>query len=348
MTALALPRLGVTLYSFTPYYHAREYSFEDLIRIAGERDLGPGLEIVGYQSIKGFPKLPDGFVKDFRRRVDEAGLELSAMGANADAGIPHDRLLNEDELTEYMAHQLHTAKELGFPIVRVQHSVTPDLMERLLPLAEKLDLTMGMEIHSPHSVHHPKIQALVERYEKLGSPHLGFIPDWGASLTRLPPSALQTYAAADVPRELLDAYDRQWDVFHAEGVITTDAEQGAQFRRMRELNERFGGDDVSVRIGTNAVGLFGHQRPEDWSAIMPWVVHVHGKFYGIDENGEEPSVPHGLLLRQLVDAGYTGYISSEWEGWHWNTTDDPFEMVAWQHRLMRRIFGEIEAEAGVR
>ncbi|MFI6816021.1 sugar phosphate isomerase/epimerase family protein [Nonomuraea sp. NPDC050328] len=344
MTDLVVPKLGVTLYSFTPYFHARQYTFEDLVRIAAERGLGPGLEIVGFQSIRDFPALPDGFARWFRTLVEETGLELSCLGANADAGLRHDRLLTEDELVEYMSLQLRAAHELGFPVARVQHSVTPQLMARLLPLAEQLEIKMGMEIHSPHSVHHPKVQALIKLYEKEQSPYLGFIPDWGASLTQLPPSALQTYREWGVSQELLDAYRDQWDEFHRQPVIRTDAEQGAQFRKMRELNEAFGGDDISVRIGTNSVGLFGHQRPEDWRLIMPWVVHVHGKFYGIDEHGNEPSVPHNLLLRDLVEAGYSGYISTEWEGWHWNTTDDPFDMVAAQHRLSEKIFAQLREE----
>ncbi|MQY02092.1 sugar phosphate isomerase/epimerase family protein [Actinomadura macrotermitis] len=338
---MSLPKLGVTLYSFTPYFHARQYTFEDLVRIAGERDLGPGLEIVGFQSIKGFPRLPDGFAARFRTLVDAAGLELSCLGANADAGLRQDRLLTEDELVEYMLAQLEAAHELGFPTVRVQHSVTPDLMERLLPHAERLDLRLGMEIHSPHSVGHPKIQALLERYERLGSPHLGFIPDWGASLTRLPPSLLRAYRAKGVPDALLTAFRDQWNAFHTEPLIMDDREQGARFRRMREINEQYGGDDVSVRIGTNSVGLFGHMDPADWKQIMPWVVHVHAKFYDIDADGAEPSAPHDILLRDLVEAGYEGYISTEWEGWHWNDTDDPFEMVAAQHRLSERVFASL-------
>ncbi|WP_194820495.1 sugar phosphate isomerase/epimerase [Nocardia sp. XZ_19_385] len=340
---MSLPRLGVTLYSFTPCFHARRYSFEDLIRVAGERNLGPGLEVVGFQSIKNFPVLPDGFAAHFRRLVEDSGLELSCLGANADAGLRQDRLLTEDELVEYMRAQLEAAHSLGFPTVRVQHSVTADLMERLLPHAERLNLTLGMEIHSPHGVHHPKMQALLERFEKLSSPRLGFIPDWGASLTQLPPSLLETYATKGVSIQLLDAFRDQWNAFHREPLIRDDAEQGARFQRMREINDMFGGDDISVRIGTNSVGLFGHMNPEDWREIMPWVVHVHGKFYDIDADGNEPSIPHEILLRDLVAAGYDRYISTEWEGWHWNDTDDPFEMVAAQHQLSERILARLAA-----
>ena len=49
------PQLGVTLFSFTRAYRDYRYTFEELIRKAGRLGFGPGLEIVGFQSIRGYP-----------------------------------------------------------------------------------------------------------------------------------------------------------------------------------------------------------------------------------------------------------------------------------------------------
>jgi hypothetical protein len=68
---------------------------------------------------------------------------------------------------------------------------------------------------------------------------------------------------------------------------------------------------------------------------MPWVRHVHGKFFGIDEHGEEPSVPVRGLVRQLVENGYSGAISSEYEGWHWNNWQDPFDIIRGEQAVQR-------------
>lgn len=68
---------------------------------------------------------------------------------------------------------------------------------------------------------------------------------------------------------------------------------------------------------------------------MPFVKHVHGKFFGIDANGEEPSVPVRQLVRQLVENGYSGAISSEYEGWHWNNWEDPFEIIRGEQAVQR-------------
>lgn len=335
------PKLGVTLYSFTPHFHGRLYSFEQLVRKSAERGLGPGLEVVGFQSIKGFPLISPEFERNFKALIDETGLELSCLGANADAGIHADRLLSEDELVEYMTAQLDAAATLGFPTVRVQYSVTPELIERLLPRAEELGITMGMEIHSPHSVHHPVMQDLWEFFERVQSPYAGFIPDWGASLTRIPPSMSRTYLAQGVPQAVIDAVEQQWQIFHDEPLVSNDDEMMVHYARMLELATANGGGDVAQHFSINAAGLFGHQRPEDWRQIMRHVVHVHGKFYDIDADGNEPSAPHEVLLRDLVEAGYDRHISTEWEGWHWNKTDDPFDMVEAQQKLSKRILDEL-------
>ena len=52
-----------------------------------------------------------------------------------------------------------------------------------------------------------------------------------------------------------------------------------------------GRPDLGIDFGINGTGLFGPARVNDWLEIMPWIRHVHGKFFGIDETGEEPSVP---------------------------------------------------------
>ena len=125
--------------------------------------------------------------------------------------------------------------------------------------------------------------------------------------------------------------------------MKTDDDQIVQFVRMSELGQQFNGGDLAQHLVINAVGLFGHQKPEDWKQFMPWVVHVHAKFYDIDADGNEPSIPHDIILRDLVEAGYGRYISTEWEGWHWNKKNDPFDMVARRQALSRRT---LESLAG--
>ena len=55
MTDLGTPIQGVTLYSFTRAFHGREYDLEGLIRKVAAEGYGPGLEVIGFSSFRGFP-----------------------------------------------------------------------------------------------------------------------------------------------------------------------------------------------------------------------------------------------------------------------------------------------------
>ena len=70
---------------------------------------------------------------------------------------------------------------------------------------------------------------------------------------------------------------------------------------------------------------------------MPQILHVHAKFYDIDENGQEPAIDYPELVRVFVEGGYRGYWSSEWEGHAFAELGevDPLLLVRKQHDLIR-------------
>jgi Xylose isomerase-like TIM barrel len=337
-----LPRLGVTIYSFTPDFHAGRLTFEELIVKAAEHGLGPGLEVIGFQSFRGFPHMPEDVERRFLQLVDEHGWELSCLDGNVDVAVRADRLLDEDEIVEYLLAQLEAAARLGFPVLRLQNQATPAVMERLLPSAERLGVKLGMEIHAPETVRSPWVLALRELYARLDSPYLGFIPDFGASTTRISPSVFDTFRAKGVSEELLDAIAARWDE-----LGEREFEAHEEIGNFIALAHAHGAGDHAVNLAVFAVGIHGHQDPQAWKEILPQVVHVHGKFFDIGDDGREPVVPVEELIDVLVEGGYTGYISSEYEGWHWNTQADPFELVRRQQALCRRVLEQRRA-AGAR
>jgi sugar phosphate isomerase/epimerase len=336
----ALPRLGVTLYSFTPDFHAGRYSFEDLIGLAAERDLGRGLEVIGFQSFRGFPRMTADVERRFLRLVDEHGWELSCLDGNVDVAVRADRLLTEDEIVAYLEVQLEAAGRLGFPVLRLQNQATPAVMERLLPAAERLGVKLGMEIHAPETVTSPWVLALRELYARLDSPYLGFIPDFGASTTRISPSVFDVFRAKGVSDELLDAIAERW-----EELGTREFEAHEEIGRFIGLAHSMGAGDHAVNLAVFAVGIHGHQDPQAWTEILPDVVHVHGKFFDVREDGRDPAVPIEELLDVLVAGGYDGYVSAEYEGWHWNTDADAFEQVARMQAACRAALAKHEAGA---
>lgn len=328
------PKLGTTLYSLTPEFHARRYDVFELIDEVGRRDLGPGLEIVGFQSIKGFPQVSPEFERRFKEAVERNGLQPSCLAVNVDLGRRVGTLMDEDEIVEYMEPQLRAAATLGFPVVRMQFGATPSVIERLLPTAEQLGVCMGMEIHSPHTVHHPVMMALRELYARLDSASVGFIPDFGASVRRHPPLFFEAVERVGVPADATAAMVELWN---APG--DPFERRLALFDRLRELG--VSGDHATL-LG-KGFGLFGRQDPADWREIGDRIVHVHGKFFEIDEAGDEPAVPYAELVRVLADIGYAGFVSSEWEGWHWVEGRDGFALLQQHHALLRRLLAKTSA-----
>ncbi|KEP72514.1 sugar phosphate isomerase, partial [Microbacterium sp. SUBG005] len=57
-----------------------------------------------------------------------------------------------------------------------------------------------------------------------------------------------------------------------------------------------------------------HVDPNDVFDVIDNVVFIQAKFHDIDEELDDKQIPWEPVLRALKDAGYTGYLSSEYEG----------------------------------
>lgn len=326
---------GVTLYSFTRLFHDRKYDLEGLIREVAHRKLGPGLEIIGFSSFRGFPNIPKETVHKIRTLIDESGLVPTSLAANADFGLRRDRNLTPDEAVEYMARQIDAAKQLGFPLVRVQISLTPDDMERLLPYAEAADIKLGLEVHAHHSPMDPAMVAHRERYEKLDSGYLGFVPDFGATTVAVSPNLKEKYRRLGIREEFIELLDATWHRHHLMGPPMNGQDQAARFGEFIGLAHQNGYPDLGVELAVNLTGLHGHANPDDWASMLHLVWHTHAKFFSIVD-GDEPATPLAHLMRVFSENNYTGSMSSEFEGWHWSYWDDPFEMVELHQAAIRR------------
>lgn len=75
--------------------------------------------------------------------------------------------------------------------------------------------------------------------------------------------------------------------------------------------------------------------PADFATVAKYTVFVQAKFHDIDDALEDQQIPWEPVLRAMKDAGYTGYLSSEYEGERepWRS----IEQVRRQHSLMRQV-----------
>jgi sugar phosphate isomerase/epimerase len=318
-------RLGTSLFSLTNAFYSRRYSLEELIARVAELRLGPGLEMVGFQSIRGFPQVTEEFAGHFRELLSRHGLEPSCLGTNADVALRRDRRMNEDESVAYHEAQIRAAAKLGFPVTRVQIGAGTAVLRRLVPLAEQVQVKLGIEIHAPQGVDTPEVLEFREMYEEVDSPFLGFVPDFGACARGVPNGLVERARKLGASDELVDLALGIW---HGEGE-----QKGAEFR---ERASRLGEDPAAVIAIGIIFNILGRKDPQSWKEIMPQVVHLHGKFYEFDAAGNETSIPYDELIPVFRDGGYSGYLSNEWEGTIFSD-EDGFEEIQKHHALCRRI-----------
>lgn len=328
----SLPRTGVTLYSFTPDFHAGRHTLEQLFARAAELGMGPGLEVIGFQSIRDFPQITTDFERHFKELLERHEFVPTCLDCNADRAVRSDRMLSEDELYEYLAAQLRTAHRLGFTTARMQWAAPLAVMERLVPLAEQLDVRMGVEIHAPETVDSPWVLAQREWHAKHQSPYLGFVADFGSVTTQVSPTMFDAFREKGVSEELFEVFRERW---HALDGRRFEAHE--QMGKFIQLAHQYGAGDHAINMSVFAVGIHGHGSPRMWLEIIDQIVHVHAKFFYVDEHGVDPAVPIAEQVQALVDGGYDGWISSEYEGWHWDLHSDAFEQVQREQRIIRRV-----------
>lgn len=291
-------QVGITLHSFTQEYCSFQWSFDDMMQKAAQ--LGGGVEIVGPSHHRGFPEVTAEFERTFKSAVERYGLTPTAYGSYADPFMLPDRNLTPDEIFAYTVPQLKGAAKLGFPVVRLQYFAAV-AAERLLPYAEKLNLKLGYELHAPLMIEAPLTQELLAQIARLGSDRLGLIPDMSIFARSVSQHHIDRARQAGVPEALIQKALELW------GERTYTEEQAVAILRTA------GADKKAESVLGSFWGTCGFSEPSALAAIKDQLVHFHGKFYNIVD-GEEPDLRYEEVVRTLLDIGYPGWMSTEYEG----------------------------------
>lgn len=322
-------KLGLTFYSLTNEWVSGEYDLDSLVARVAEAGIGPGIELVGFSTIRGFPETSSEFVSHWRNLLERYELEASCLAINIDSALRSDRMLDDQESADYLLRQLESARSLGFPTVRTQMGATPAVLEKVVGTAERYGIKMGMEIHAPEGARTPAVIEMREAYERIGSPMLGFTPDFSSTMHSLPPGQVEALIRGGMPRELVSDLNAAWrledtPLFRFQHFIDAARDKGFAADGLRHVQVCF--------------SMFGREPVESWRDLLPNIVHVHSKFYDIDDDGNEPSIDVVQILQLLRDGGYRGYISSEWEGHAYleSTDVDPITLIQRHHQLERR------------
>ena len=316
---------GVSLYSFQEEYFLRTLSLEDCIRVAGE--IGArGIEIIPEQSIPGFPTLTDDFVETWSGWMEKYGTTPVATDLFLDTKLHPDRWLTLDEQIASVHRDIDIAVRLGARIIRAIINTPPEVMEGAAPYAEEKGVRLLLEVHAPFHYGHPWILEHLEVMHRTQSPALGLMPDMGTFVKRFPRVVSERAIRDGADPKLVDY------------IVKTYDDHGDTHALMDIMNYRHGGP-VEMGLARQATHYIWTD-PRSMLEHMPLIGHIQAKFYEMTDEGVEYSIPYDEIVPVLVEGGFDGYLSSEYEG-NRHIQDafevDSLEQVRRQHAMFQRL-----------
>ena len=324
---------GVSLYSYQDEYFLRTMSLEACIRAAGE--IGAlGIEIIPEQSIPGFPQLTDDFVDTWFTWMEKYGTTPVATDLFLDTKLHPDRWLTVEEQVASVRRDVDIAVRLGAKVVRAIINTPPEVMEGAAPYAEENGVRLLLEVHAPFHYEHPWILEHLEVMHRTQSPALGLMPDMGTFVQRFPRVVSDRAVRDGADPKLVDY------------IVKTYDDHGDTHALMDIMNYRHGGP-VEVGLARQATHYIWTE-PTSMLEHMPLIGHIQAKFYEMtlhETTGAdvEYSIPYDEIVPVLIEGGFDGYLSSEYEG-NRHIQDafpvDSVEQVRRQHAMFVRLLGE--------
>ncbi len=322
---------GVSLYSFQEEMFLGQMSVEDCVAFAAS--IGArGIEILPEQNMPNFPDIDDREVGWWLELMAKHGTQLTCNDMFLDTKRRKDRLMTDEEQVESIRRDLVLCNRLGIRNMRVLVFVRPDILERCVPYAEDLDVHMGVEVHAPWHMEHAWILRTVEVADRLGTKHLGLLPDMGIFMKHFPPVYRDRFirqgARPEVAQFIIDQHEQK---IMAEYTIY-------------EVAVNMKGNPAEVRMAE----LLRHQpyaNPKRIRDYIPYFRHIQAKFYEMTEDCRDPSHAYDEVIRELVAGGWDGYLSSEYEGNRWIQDVQPVdsrEQVRRQHVMFERLIAQAE------
>jgi sugar phosphate isomerase/epimerase len=331
-SSTARPRHGITrgvsLYSFQEEYFLRKLSVEDCVAAAAGMG-ATGIEIIPEQSIPSYPALTDEFVTRWHEWMARYGTTCVATNAFLDSKLHPGRMLTLDEQAARVRRDIDIAVRLGAPIVKATINFSPEVMAAVAPYAEEHGVRVLLEVHAPFHYDHPWVVEHLQVMHRVGAHVLGLMPDMGIHVRRFP-RVVSERALRDGARPDLVDY-----------IVRTYDDHGDTHALMDIVNYR-GGGPVEFGLARQATHYIWSD-PKDMLAHLPFIGHIQAKFYEMTDEGTEYSIPYEEIVPVLVDAGFTGCLSSEYEG-NRHLQDafeiDSVEQVRRQQVLLARLLGE--------
>ena len=374
-------KLGVSLYSYQQAQFFKELSLEDQIREVGQNLPGAdGIEIIDEMSLH-YPDPGEHFVRRWFAWMEQYSTTPVTMDVALDVLQFRDHVMTYDEAVERLERDIRLAKRLGFRNVRVLSVCPFDVLVRALPLAEKLDIRLGKEIHQPMRLEGRQVAEIVEHIEKTGTMHLGIVPDFGIFGTRPSEVVLAQYerrgakpeasiASVELAAELRAGrapFDARELVDHTAGNLRvafkqflTTGNSVAELRRVFSALQTYVRDrvpnptELDFIVVSEAI-MLSNTSLETMRQLAKYVINVHGKFNYMSEIPGQPgeytdiAIDYDGAIAALTAGGFDGYVNSEYEGQRYfhdlsrAEMMDEVEQVRRHQKMLRRLTRNVGA-----
>jgi sugar phosphate isomerase/epimerase len=287
------------------------------------------IELVGAQAFRNYPTPSDAEIAEVLAAADKYGIEIYSYGGYIDVGRVTGHDMTDDEQINEVIMDMMTAKKLGATILRTPF--TPGNIERIARLAQTYGLIVGCEVHAPEAPRSPHTLALIEALDKLRATdpevakHVGLVPDFGCFIERPNKISYDRFAGLGAKPELLD-------------YIIANRWSGLDEHEMTDKVTEMGGGEAEKMAVSEWFGYmsFGPADLEGFKAMLPYCVYFHGKYYHIEEDCVETTIPYDALLGMIADSGFQGVILTEYEG-HAFYLNDAVEQVGRHLEMKRRL-----------
>ncbi len=319
---------AVSTYGFTQrFIEDKDYGITEIF--ADVAALGvKKVELVGAQTFQNYPTPTEAEIKEVQDAMQKYGIEVYSYGGYIDMGRISNHDMTDEEMINEVVFDLMTAKKLGAKILR-----SPYLPVRLLPqiemFARMYDIKIGYEMHAPDRPSSPEMQEYVEMFKKLNSEYVGFIPDFGCFIERPNRIAIERFEGLGAKRELLDyIIENRWSGMNEQELTDKLIEMGGGEAEKMAVSEWFG------------YMSFAPADLEGFKSLLPYCIYFHGKFYHIDEDCVETTIPYDELLKMIVESGFKGTILTEYEG-HTFYLNDAVEQIGRHLQMERNILEKL-------
>lgn len=254
-----------------------------------------------------------------------------------------------------MKRDIRLASMLGFKNLRTLVSTPMEVIEGSLDYAEKMDVRIGLEVHAPFSLNSDWAEGYMKMIRKTGTKHFGFIPDMGIFCRNIPDvvrdKARRVGAKEECIKIVDDCYRERVEKGFVKmkysldlGKANMEYRMANGMKEMMDAVEKAGGGPADMMYAGSSF-TFSWSDPQDIIDNIDYIYHTHAKFYNMSEDYKETAVAIPEVVAAFKKAGYTGYLSSEYEGGEHLRYDMEVASVEQvrrhQEALRRAIEGEV-------